>query len=199
MFEVSQESKGFVKSNLYSGLSISEHFFASIGARWDLICKSILTAKYGDWGWEVRQFLESFINSNNRFVQKTVSVKNRTSSNTTNITTNNTTNITKKIRILQSLYGYHGFDDWRLTSVKIQKIFTSLSDHHYLKELAEHYINFANNENWKYVNIFAETDEFRTFKIPICLHIIYPIIYDTNSNQTKVNSNTSSSNKTTKQ
>ena len=48
MFEVSQESKGFVKSNLYSGLSISEHFFASIGARWDLICKSILTAKYGD-------------------------------------------------------------------------------------------------------------------------------------------------------
>lgn len=71
-FDPSHESKGFVWSSLFKGLSISEHFFAAINARKDLVTKFIMTAKYGDKGRQVRQFLETYVVNNNRFVAKTI-------------------------------------------------------------------------------------------------------------------------------
>jgi DNA-directed RNA polymerase beta' subunit len=49
-FEITQESKGFVSSNFYGGMTVSEQFFAAMKSRVDQIGKAILTAKSGDTG-----------------------------------------------------------------------------------------------------------------------------------------------------
>lgn len=128
-------------------MTVSEQFFASMKGRIDQIGKAILTAKTGDTGRKVIKLLETYVINNNGFVSK-VLMTNRGK---------------KYLGILQYLYGYHGFDNKRLTNTPIKHILKKLTHpntipdtHKLLSRFIQHYRATAA----KAANIHLITDLF---------------------------------------
>lgn len=97
-------------------MNISEQFFSSIKSRVDQIGKAILTAKTGDAGRKVIKLLETYVINNNSFVSKVLMTKKGK----------------KYLGILQFLYGYHGFDNKRLTNTPINHILNDIRNVEYV-------------------------------------------------------------------